>query len=123
GPATLLDRFQEWLQPEWPHLRASCTSLTEQWAVVAINGPRAREVVSATGTDVDISREAFAFMTFRDGHVAGGPARLARWLCVGGSAYELHGPAWRGLEVWEAVMAGGDPFGIEPYGTEAMHVL
>jgi sarcosine oxidase, subunit alpha len=123
GAATVLDRFEEWLQTEWPDLRVYCTSVTEQWAVVAINGPRAREVVSATGTDVDVSREAFAFMTFRDGHVAGVPARLARVSFSGELAYELHVPAWHGLEVWEAVMAAGEPFGIEPYGTEAMHVL
>ena len=123
GAATVLDRFEEWLQTEWPDLRVYCTSVTEQWAVVAINGPRAREVVSATGTDVDVSREAFPFMTFRDGHVAGVPARLARVSFSGELAYELHVPAWHGLEVWEAVMAAGEPFGIEPYGTEAMHVL
>jgi sarcosine oxidase subunit alpha len=38
-------------------------------------------------------------------------------------AYELHVAGGHGLEVWEAVMAAGEPFGIEPYGTEAMHVL
>ena len=75
------------------------------------------------GTDVDLSREAFPFMTFRDGQVAGVPARLARVSFSGELAYELHVPAWHGLEIWEAVMAAGAPFGIEPYGTEAMHVL
>jgi len=123
GAATVLDRFEEWLQTEWPDLHVYCTSVTEQWAVVAINGPRAREVVSAAGTDVDLSREAFPFMTWRDGHVAGVHARLARVSFSGELAYELHVPAWHGLEVWEAVMAAGAPFGIEPYGTEAMHVL
>jgi len=123
GAATVLDRFEEWLQTEWPDLRVYCTSVTEQWAVVAINGPRSRDVVSRAGTDVDVSREVFPFMTFRDGHVAGVPARLARVSFSGELAYELHVPAWHGLEVWEAVMAAGEPFGIEPYGTEAMHVL
>jgi sarcosine oxidase subunit alpha len=123
GAALVLDRFEEWLQTEWPELRVFCTSVTEQWAVVAISGPRAREVVSATGTDVDLSRKAFPFMTFRDGHIAGVPGRLARVSFSGELAYELHVPAWQGPEVWEAVMAAGEPFGIEPYGTEAMHVL
>ncbi|MGA9160278.1 MAG: 2Fe-2S iron-sulfur cluster-binding protein [Actinomycetota bacterium] len=123
GAATVLDRFEEWLQTEWPDLRVYCTSVTEQWAVVAVNGPRAREVVSAAGTDVDLSRQAFPFMTFRDGEVAGVRARLARVSFSGELAYELHVPAWHGLETWEAVMVAGAPFGIEPYGTEAMHVL
>jgi sarcosine oxidase subunit alpha len=123
GAATVLDRFEEWLQTEWPDLRVYCTSVTEQWAVVAINGPRARDVVSAAGTDVDLSREEFPFMTFRDARVAGVPARLARVSFSGELAYELHVPAWHGLEIWEGVMAAGAQFGIEPYGTEAMHVL
>jgi sarcosine oxidase subunit alpha len=123
GAAAVLDRFEEWLQTEWPDLRVWCTSVTEQWAVIAVNGPRAREVVAAVGTDVDLSREAFPFMTFRDGKVAGVRARLARVSFSGELAYELHVPAWHGLGVWESVMAAGAPFGIEPYGTEAMHVL
>jgi sarcosine oxidase subunit alpha len=38
-------------------------------------------------------------------------------------AYEINVPAWYGQGMWEAVMAAGEPFGITPYGTEAMHVL
>ncbi len=123
GAAVVLDRFEEWLQTEWPELRVYCTSVTEQWAVVAINGPRAGDVVEAVGTDVDLSREAFPFMTFRDGQVAGIPARIARVSFSGELAYELHVAGWHGPPVWDAVMAAGQAFGIEPYGTEAMHVL
>jgi sarcosine oxidase subunit alpha len=121
--AVVLDRFEEWLQTEWPGLRVYCTSVSEQWAVAAINGPRARDVVDAIGTDVDLSREAFPFMTFRDGHVADVPARIARVSFSGELAYELHVAGWNGPLVWDAVMAAGRAFGIEPYGTEAMHVL
>jgi sarcosine oxidase, subunit alpha len=121
--AVVLDRFEEWLQTEWPELRVYCTSVTEQWAVVAINGPRARDVVDAVGTDVDLSRGAFPFMTFRDGQVAGVPARIARVSFSGELAYELHVAGWHGPLVWDAVLASGRAFGIEPYGTEAMHVL
>ena len=123
GAAVVLDRFEEWLQTEWPELRVYCTSVSEQWAVVAINGPRARDVVAAAGTDVDLSREAFPFMRFRDGHVADVPARIARVSFSGELAYELHVSAWHGPLVWDAVMAAGQAFGIQRYGTEAMHVL
>ncbi len=43
--AMVLDRFEEWLQTEWPELRVYCTSVTEQWSDVAIAGPSAREVL------------------------------------------------------------------------------
>ena len=121
--AVVLDRFEEWLQTEWPDLRVYSTSVSEQWAVVAINGPRARDVVDAVGTDVELSREAFPFMTLRDGQVAGVPGRIARVSFSGELAYELHVAGWHGPLVWDAVMAAGRAFDIEPYGTEAMHVL
>jgi sarcosine oxidase subunit alpha len=123
GAARVLDHLEEWLQTEWPGLRVWCTSVTERWAVAAINGPRARDVVRAMGTDVDLDPGAFPHMTFREGTVAGIPCRLVRVSFSGELAYELHAAWWHGLALWEAAMAAGAPHGIVPYGTEAMHVL
>jgi len=123
GAARVLDHFEEWLQTEWTDLRVFCTSVTEQWAVVALNGPRARDVLAGAGTDVDLGREAFPHMTFRDGRVAGVPARLARVSFSGELAFEVHVSSWHGRHAWDALIAVGEPFGIAPYGTEAMHVL
>jgi sarcosine oxidase subunit alpha len=121
--AMVLDRFEEWLQTEWPDVRVYCTSVTEQWADVAIAGPTAREVLASVGTDLELSSDAFPFMTFRDGKVAGIPARIARVSFTGELSYEVLVDARRGLQLWDAVMSAGEPFGITPYGTEAMHVL
>jgi sarcosine oxidase subunit alpha len=118
-----MDRFEEWLQTEWTDLRVYCTSVTEQWSVVAVGGPRAREVVAAAGTDGDLDHDAFPFMTFRDTTVAGVPARICRISFTGELSYELHVSPWHAQHVWTAVMTAGEPFGITPYGTEAMHVL
>jgi sarcosine oxidase subunit alpha len=123
GAAIVMDRFDEWLQTEWTDLRVSCTSVTEQWADVAIAGPLAREVLVAVGTDVDVSNEAFPFMTVRDGVVAGVPARIARVSFTGELSFEVLVAGWHGAHLWDAVSAAGEPFGITPYGTEAMHVL
>jgi sarcosine oxidase, subunit alpha len=123
GAARVLDRFEEWLQTEWPHLKVHCTGVTEQWAAVAVAGPRSRQVLEAAGTDVDVSRAAFPFMAWRDGEVAGVPARLARVSFSGELAFEVHVAGWHGLHVWEALLAAGEPLGITPYGTETMDVL
>ena len=121
--AMVLDRFEEWLQTEWPELRVYCTSVTEQWSDVAVAGPRAREVIAALGTDIDLAPDAFPFMTFRDGAVAGVSVRVARVSFTGELSYEILVDGRRGLELWEAVMSAGAPLGIASYGTEAMHVL
>jgi sarcosine oxidase, subunit alpha len=123
GAARVLDHFEEWLQTEWTDLRVFCTSVTEEWAAVALNGPRARDVLAAAGTEVDLAKEAFPHMTFRDGTVAGVPARLARVSFSGELAFEVHVSGRQGRHVWDELMTAGEPFGIAPYGTEAMHVL
>jgi sarcosine oxidase subunit alpha len=123
GAAAVLDRFEEWLQTEWPDLRVYCTSVTEQWAVAAVGGPKAREVLAAAGTDLDLSNDAFPFMTFREGTVAGVPARVARVSFTGELSFEVHVAGTDGPRVWDALLAAGEPLGLEPYGTEAMHVL
>lgn len=123
GAARVLDHLEEWLQSEWPDLRVYCTSVTEQWSTIAVNGPLARFLLMGLGTDIDMSAESFPWMTWRDGTVAGVAARVARVSFSGELAYEINVAGSNGSAMWEAVMAGGEPFGITPYGTESMHVL
>jgi sarcosine oxidase subunit alpha len=123
GAAMVLDRFEEWLQTEWPELDVWCTSVTEQWAVAALGGPDARGILMAAGTDIDLTLDAFPHMTFREGLVAGVPARLARVSFTGDLSFEVHVEAWSGAHVWEALVTAGEPHGLAPYGTEAMHLL
>ena len=121
--AKVLDWFEEWAQTEWPELRVHCTSVTEQWATVAIVGPRSRDVVGALAPGLDVGNEAFPFMAIREATVAGLAARVVRVSFSGELAYEVNVPAWHGAALWEAVWAAGEPYAITAYGTETMHVL
>ena len=123
GAAKVMDHGEEWLQTEWPELRVYATSVTEQWATIAVNGPKARDVLAAAGTDIDLDAEAFPFMTWRVGEVAGMPARVARVSFTGELAYEINVSGPLGAPMWEAAIAAGAPLGLTPYGTESMHVL
>ncbi|MBL1111079.1 sarcosine oxidase subunit alpha family protein [Streptomyces sp. 110] len=124
GAAGVLDWLEEWLQTEWPELDVHCTSVTEQWATIAVVGPQSREVVAHLAPDVDLSNEAFPFMALRETTLASGiPARVCRISFSGELAYEINVSAWYGLAVWEEVYAVGRPYDITPYGTETMHVL
>ena len=69
--ATILDWMEEWLQTEWPHLSVRLTSVTEQWATVALVGPRSRDVLARVAPELAVDNDAFPFMTWRDGAVAG----------------------------------------------------
>jgi sarcosine oxidase subunit alpha len=123
GAAHVYAWMERWLQTEWPDLKVYLTSITDQWATVAVAGPDARAVLERVGTDIDVSADAMPFMSFREGTVAGLPARVFRISFSGESAFEINVPADFGRALWEAVYAAGQPFGLTPYGTEAMHVL
>ncbi|MFI0356466.1 2Fe-2S iron-sulfur cluster-binding protein [Actinomadura sp. 9N407] len=119
----VLDRLEEWLQTEWPDLRVRCTSVTDQWAVAALVGPRSRDVLAALDLSLGRGDGGFPFMAFRRARVAGLDARIFRISYSGELAYEINVPAWHGLRLWEALITAGEPYGITPYGTETMHVL
>uniref|UniRef100_UPI001F0561E2 glycine cleavage T C-terminal barrel domain-containing protein n=1 Tax=Nonomuraea lactucae TaxID=2249762 RepID=UPI001F0561E2 len=118
--AAVLDWMEEWLQTEWPSLRVHCTSVTEQWATVALVGPRSREVLAGLAPGLAAGKEDFPFMTWREADVAGLPARVCRISFSGELAFEINVTSWDGLRLWTAIMDTGL---VTPYGTETMHVL
>jgi sarcosine oxidase subunit alpha len=123
GAARVLDWMEEWLQTEWPDLRVSLTSVTEQWSTFPVVGPRSRDVIAALFPQVDVSNEAFPFMSWQDARLDGVPVRLARISFSGELAFEVYVSPWYARAVWERIIDAGRPFGITPYGTETMHVL
>jgi sarcosine oxidase, subunit alpha len=123
GAAAVLDWMEEWLQNEWPNLRVRLTSVTDQWAGIAVVGPRSRNVIHSLFPHLASGPDSFPFMAIREAETGAIPVRLHRITFSGELAYELWTPSWYGLALWEAVMVAGEPLGITPYGTEAMHVL
>ncbi|HUI17127.1 MAG TPA: sarcosine oxidase subunit alpha family protein, partial [Alphaproteobacteria bacterium] len=120
--AKVLAHLEYYLQLVWPELRAQVTSVTEEWAAMALAGPRSRAVLARLA-DVEVSDEALPFMGVRDCRLAGVPARLFRISFSGELAYEINVPADWGRFVWEALMTEGRAEDIVAYGTEAMGTL
>lgn len=122
GAARVINWLEEWLQTEWPDLKVYCTSVTDQWAVASVSGPRSRELMAEL-TDIDLDPQTFTHMTMREGKVASVDARLYRISFTGELGFEINVPASYGLHLWETIMRLGAKYDICPYGTEAMHVL
>ncbi|MBN9526783.1 MAG: (2Fe-2S)-binding protein [Alphaproteobacteria bacterium] len=102
----------------WPDLDVQMTSVTEQWAQVALAGPRAPDVLARL-TDVSLPHMGLAETTIMDGI----EARLFRLSFSGERAYEIAVPARHGEALVRRLMAEGDAFGITPYGLEAIGLL
>jgi sarcosine oxidase, subunit alpha len=122
GAGRVLSMMEDYLQTEWPELSVWLTSTTEQWAVIAVQGPNARRVLEKL-VDIDIGSAALPHMAVAHGRVCGVPMRLFRVSFTGELGFEVNVPADFGPAVWKAICAAGEPHGITPYGTETMHVL
>jgi sarcosine oxidase, subunit alpha len=122
GAGRVLAMMEDYLQTEWPELTVWLTSTTEQWAVIAVQGPASREVLTGL-VDIDIGAAALPHMGVASGRICGVPMRLFRVSFTGELGFEINVPADFGSAVWEAVWLAGSARGMTAYGTEAMHVL
>lgn len=123
GAARVLNMMEDYLQTEWPDLKVWLTSITEQWAVIALNGPNTRHLLEPLVEGIDLSDEAFPHMAVAEASICGVPMRLFRVSFTGERGYEVNVPARYGRAIWEKLYADGQAYGITPYGTETMHVL
>jgi sarcosine oxidase subunit alpha len=116
----------EWLeiyhQTEWPELKVYFTSVTDHWATMTLSGPNSRKLLAQV-CDIDLDKDAFPFMSWKEGRVGGVPARVFRISFTGELSYEVNVQANYALAVWEKLIEAGKAYGLTPYGTETMHVL
>ncbi|MFX0547093.1 sarcosine oxidase subunit alpha family protein [Roseovarius sp. S1116L3] len=122
GAESIHGHMEEWLQTEWWDWNVYVANLTEEYAQIAVVGPRARETLGKLTGD-DISAEALPFMAWADITLAGIAARVYRISFSGELSYEIAVKASEGRALWDALMAAGQPANITPYGTEALHIM
>ncbi|MER9001839.1 sarcosine oxidase subunit alpha family protein [Mesorhizobium australicum] len=111
-------------QALWPELDVRLASVTDQWAQMAIVGPKARLILQKI-VDEDISNDAFPFLGAKEVSLFGDrlTGRLFRISFSGELAYELAVPAGFGESVADALMEAGKEHDICAYGVETLSVL
>ena len=121
GP--VMEHLEMLLAVAWPELRVSLASVTDQWAGVAVAGPKSRELLEKALDNIDVSDAALPFMGVRNGRCAGNEVIVARLSFSGERAYEVYSGANHALIVWEKLLEAGAEFGVTPYGLEALGAL
>ena len=96
--------------------------VTETTGILAVTGPRARDVLAPI-TDTDLSNDAFRWLTAVETAVAGVPCLALRVSYVGELGWELHCGLDRLAELYDAVVAAGEPHGMVHFGSYAMNVM
>ena len=117
GAAGVLHQMEDYLQTEFPSSRVWLTSTTEQWAVIALQGPRAADALTPLLDGIDLT--TMPHMSVRAGQFAGVPTRLFRVSFTGELGFEINLPANYARAAWDLLRETG----ATRYGTETMHVL
>ena len=111
-------------QALFPDLDVTYVSISEQWAQMAIAGPKSRATLQKIVDGLAMSDETVPYMAALEIFILNGvPARLFRLSFSGEHAYELAVPADYGNMVARALMLAGAEFGIVPYGVEALSIM
>lgn len=107
-----------------PDFDVRLCSTTDQWAQVALAGPKSRDVLARLAGAADVSDEALPYMGVRRVRLAGAvDAWLYRLSFSGELAYEIGVQARYGDWLMAAIARSGEAHGIMPYGTEALTML
>jgi len=111
------------LQTAWTGLKVHVTSVTDEWAAMAVSGPKARAALERALPGRDLSDRRLPYMGCLEMDLDGVPLRLIRLSFSGELAYEAYVPADYGVALWEQILAAGEPLGMKPYGLEALAAL
>ena len=91
-----------------------------EYAQLALQGPRS-EAILASLTAADL--QALKYYHFCEGSVAGVVTLISRTGYTGEDGFELYCPAADGPALWQAVMAAGAEYGLQPIGLGARDTL
>lgn len=112
-----------WIADHIPDgMEATLKDVTEAFGTLSLMGPRARDVLQAV-TDDDCSNEGFPFAYVRQITIAGHLVRALRITYCGELGWELHVPLAATGDVFDALMAAGQPHGVRPVGYRALEAL
>ncbi len=110
------------------HFAARATSdvsfrdASDDYALLALQGPRALEILAGAGASLDVATSVPRFR-FADAEVAGKKVTLARTGYTGEDGVELFTAPADAVAVWRALLEAGKAFGIEPVGLGARDTL
>ncbi len=117
------DKDLAWLQSQRasrPELDVDVMDVSDDFGMLAIQGPRAEGIVAAL-TDTDLSGLGpFQWLRATVAHV---PSLVARTGYTGEDGFEFYVPQARTGELWDALLEAGGAQGLKPIGLGARDTL
>jgi aminomethyltransferase len=117
------DKDIAWLQRQRaarPDLDVDVRDVSDDYGMIAIQGPRALSIVAGL-TSSDLA--SLAPFSAARGEIAGVPALVARTGYTGEDGFEFYVPQERTADLWDALMRAGEQEGLVPVGLGARDTL
>jgi len=110
----------QWLQ-HFNTEGAELTDMSDHTSLFAVQGPQAAAALQAL-TDVDL--KSIPYYGFVRGTLAGVPdVLISATGYTGAGGFELYLPNEHAAEVWQRILAAGQPYGLKPIGLGARDTL
>lgn len=110
-----------WLQQFAGNFDVRMTDVSEDTALLAVQGPLAAQALQSL-TDLDL--KAMTYYTFGIGSFAGvSNVVVSATGYTGAGGFEIYIPNAHAAAAWDAIIAAGAPFGLEPIGLGARDTL
>ncbi len=116
---TSADPSLRWLTQNATGMEVEIEDVSRSLAALALQGPRAREILAAV-TDADV--DSLRFFRLTEGSIRGIPVAITRTGYTGDLGYEVWVPSDRALPVWDAFMETGRDYGLLPAGILALDI-
>ncbi len=112
-----------WIADHIPDgMEVNLRDVTESFGTLVVMGPKSRQILQKI-TYGDLTPENFLFGDVKTLSIKGHPVRALRVTYVGELGWELHAPINALGDVFDAVMAAGEPLGLKPVGYRALESL
>jgi aminomethyltransferase len=119
--ASNIDNDYHWVQEQARHFQhVSISNQSETTALMALQGPRAQEILQAL-TDVDLS--SIGYYHSLPGLVDNVNCIISRTGYTGEDGFELYCSAADAEQLWSKLLSFGQPFGLVPAGLGARDTL
>ncbi len=106
-----------WLDRHTRGFDATVTDVSESLAALAIQGPQSRHIiVNALGDDL----EHLPYFGVTSTQIEG--VDVSRTGYTGDLGYEIWLPAAAAVDIWNALIAAGEPLGLSPCGLDALDI-
>jgi aminomethyltransferase len=115
--ATAADQALVWFRLNAEGMDVEVEDLTEKYGVLALQGPRSREVLQKIAKS-DLTKLGFFRLTTTE--LGGVPAVVSRTGYTGDLGYEVFVETGGAEKVWDALIEAGHGLGIEPAGMAAL---